>query len=717
MRVFDVEIPGLGTTVVETDKDLSSEEIESLAIQKLMPKVDEKTGELSQAGLNFTNSVKAASAYLTTSDPKALQDIVVKNISGARPGTDKEGNPYVVIEGKPFYLNKPGLSGADAAGFVGDLIKYLPVSKVANLFSSGLSRVLAATGGTAAISGISELFSKMLGSKQPIDYEKIGLDAVFGGVGQKVGDAIQAFREAGRPVVNEAGEYTKEFMQATAKAGINIADFGDTGLEVIKNAYRQLGAGFAREAKDVVSAARQAEGDIFNIPLTRGQATGDVRQIAREEAMRQGGRGGSAQEKLLAFEQKQREAIERAAKEKVGSQVAPRVGLFPAQQEAGGGMLSLLKNAAEKGKSAASAEYDKLNLADVRVASKALDTLESRAMKAIDEADIIASPELTPKTAMIFEQIKSVAPKTGGADLTEVSLKQIEKVRRQISIIAKDAAPGSADAKAAREALGAFDSWLDDAIQTGLAKGDPTQLETLKNARSLWKNYKESFGPPSGSAAKGPDADARRIVSKMVSGDLTPTESMNLLFGVSKLGDNQTAMRVAKRLKTIFGESSQEFESFRSAAFSRLFQDSTGAMKTPQRIVSDLDELIMGKGSAVAQEIFTPDQIKTLRNFRSSVSKTVTPPEAMNPSKTGYEIARLAGDTARMLGLSQAATGAVTGDINTTILGGVLAGGGRIRQAIEAGRATQRLNAPRPSIVTAPLGVAFGGLLSPDQNK
>jgi hypothetical protein len=586
MPIYDVNIPGLGEVAIESDRPLTNEEAEAMAFKKLMPTPTKDTGELSQAGLNFVNSLKATGAYLTTSDPKALQDIVVNSIKGAVPGRDKDGNPYVVIEGKPFYLNKPGLSGADAAGFVGDLIKYAPVGSLASMFKSGVSRVLAAGGGSGAVSSVSEFFSQVAGSKQPFDVEKVGLDVVFGGAGQKVGDVLQSFVKGSRPVFDATGNYSNEFMSALKDAKIDINQFGDAGRKTLEQAYSQIGKGFAREAENIVSQASKAEADVFNIPLTRGQASGNVSQIAREEAMRQGGRGDIAQQRMLDFQRKQKEAIDQAISEKVFPSISGK-GMFTGQQEAGGTMLEMIKNAAEKGRSAASAEYDKLNLQDVRLSTKVFGDLFSRARSAIDEADIIASPELTPKTATIFEQIQTIIPETGKAEITDVSLKQIEKVRRQVSNLAKDAAPGSTDAKAAREVIGAFDSWLDDAIQNGLAKGDPTQLETLKKARSLWSNYKSSFGAPTGSAAKGPSADARRIVSKMVAGDLTPTESMNLLFGVSKLGDNQTATRVAKRLKEIFKGDSVEFEKLRSLAWYKTHKETSSLQKDLSLILTN----------------------------------------------------------------------------------------------------------------------------------
>lgn len=315
---YDVDIPGLGKTVVSSPTELTKQEAYARGLNQLMPKVGPETKELSQAGLNLSNSLKAASAYLTTSDPKALQDIVVKNIEGAQPGVDQDGNPYVVIQGKPFYLNKPGLSGADAAGFVGDLIKFAPVAKFANMAKTGLTRVLTAVGGSGVISSASELGSQLLGSEQDFDYAKVGLDSAFGGAGQFIGDALSRFAASRRPVMDMAGRYAPEFEQALKSAGINIQDFGDAGRKAIMDAYKSLGTAFARQAQEVTTGARQAEAQAFGIPLTRGQAAGDVPELAREEAMRQGGRGAVAQRTMSQFDTQQNQAIKTAINERLG---------------------------------------------------------------------------------------------------------------------------------------------------------------------------------------------------------------------------------------------------------------------------------------------------------------------------------------------------------------------------------------------------------------
>lgn len=699
---------GVATTVTPP---VTSAESTGLGIERL-PVPTERTGELSQAGLDLANSFKAFSAYMTTTDPKALQDIVVKNIEGARPGTDSEGNPYVVIDNKPFYLNKPGMSGADAVGFIGDLVQFAPVAKLSNMFRSGLNRIMTAVGGTGVVSAAKETSAQMLGSEQPFDVAKVGLDAVFGGVGQKLGDSLTSYIQSRRNVFDANGNYTQEFLNTMKTAGINLNEFGDAGKQAIQTAYQTLGRGFARQAQEATGAARVAEADVFDIPLTRGQATGDVRQIAREEAFRQGGRGALAQRRMSAFDIAQQEKIKQGITEKLGAQFAPRVGLFTEQQQAGGGLYEMVRGKAQEMKKAATDLYKQIDETKVRVRVEALGDVETRVYNALQESDLIVSPTLTPKTSEIIDQLKSIAPQTEGAKITEVTLKQIEKKRREISNIAKDAQ--GTDAAAARSVIREFDNWLDDAVNTGLAQGDAADLDTLKRARSLFRNYASEFKPGSPRAA---DADAQRAIVKIVQQDLTPTETMNIVFGASKLGDNQAASRIASRLKNIFGEGSEEFERIRAAAFSRLFQDSQGNFKPASTIVREIDELTMGKGSAVGKELFTSAQLKQLRDFRSSIARTVVPAEAKNPSKTGYEMARLFEDVTQVGGVGSMVQGIFSGDAAAAATGAAtMAGGRQIRPIVQSVAATRPIGLPRPApSYMLPLSVGVGGLLSPEE--
>jgi hypothetical protein len=101
---------------------------------------------------------------------------------------------------------------------------------------------------------------------------------------------------------------------------------------------------------------------MFGIPLTRGQATGDVRQMATEEAMRMGGRGGQAQKTMLGFEQQQQQSIQSAIGQNLFPQFAPRLGQFrPEPQVAGSRMLTSLQEAQNRARQAATQAYEQVS--------------------------------------------------------------------------------------------------------------------------------------------------------------------------------------------------------------------------------------------------------------------------------------------------------------------------------------------------------------------
>jgi hypothetical protein len=113
------------------------------------------------------------------------------------------------------------MSGADAYGFVGDLIAFAPVGRIAGMFQSGLSRVLAAGGGSGLISAGKEFVAQLMGSEQPLIPLGLRLILCLVLLDSVLEMLLQAFMQARRPVVNEAGEYTPEFIQATINANID----------------------------------------------------------------------------------------------------------------------------------------------------------------------------------------------------------------------------------------------------------------------------------------------------------------------------------------------------------------------------------------------------------------------------------------------------------------------------------------------------------------
>ena len=664
-----------------------------------LPVPTAQTPEITSAMVGPMESFKMFLGTLSTTDPRALQDIVLKSVEGSQGGEDAQGNPYVVIGGKPFYTNKTGLSPVDAIGFGGDLLAFLPVGKFASMAKNVATRLGIASLASGAISTGKEIGAQLLGSEQQIDTTKIALDAAFGGGGQLVGDALTTFIRNRKPVLNASGNISTQFADELKKAGININDFGSKGQEVLISAYKNLGSSFAKEAEKVTGAARSAEAG--GIPLTTGQATGDVRQIAKEEAMRQGARGGIAQKIMQKFEEGQKAAVGQRATA-IGEEIAP-ASTVATQTEAGGMLFETLRAKQKELKGAVSKAYNETDLRTLAIPTETTSTLTSKISDVIKEGDFILNKELTPAASNAYSSLVNIIPKIDKANVSQINLKSLESTRRTLGQYYK-AAANDADRNAVTMLTKQFDDWLDDTITKGLASGDLDQLNKLKDARTLSRDYFSKFKID----PKSPDVDAQKVIDKIVSKDLTPVETMNYLFGAAKLGDNQTAVRTAKKFKEIFGEKSPEFDEFRRAAYLRLVQDTQGNIKPASKIVGEVDELILGRGSALANEIFTPEQVKSLRQFRSAISKTLTPAEATNPSKTGYEIARLGEDIFKGVGIISALGGDVGTGAAITAAGGVLK---PARGAMQAFQATRGVTAPAlRSMYGAPVGIASGNI-------
>jgi hypothetical protein len=666
------------------------------------PMPNKRTPEIVSAPLGFTESFMPFLGVMSTTDPKALQDIMVKNIPGSQPGIDQEGNPFLIVDNKPYYLNKPGLSGTDVVGFVGDLFKFLPAGKLAQLGLTTGGRAAIAGTATGVIGSSSQLASQALGSTQPFNVAQVGLESAFGAGGQVVGDVLSAYLRNRRPIMDATGNISGEFRAALNAAGINLADFGAKGQQSIAEAYQQLGGKFAREAKSVTAGANIAD---VNFPLTIGQSTGNIAQLAEEEAMRNAARGSFAQKILARFDEKQKiEVLKDLESKQKGFAVSQ---ITTAPEEVGGRLYELIRNKQQELKSGYKTAYEAVDPTALRFLNGAVDPLESRVRGALK--DRVLDPTLTPASKSAISEIQTIIPKTGRANVTDISLKTIETTRKKLNEFYK-AGANDTDRGNVSAIIKEFDNWLDDSISDGLIRGDIDQLGKLKEARKLYAEYSTQF--PKGNVSKLADADAAKVIRTIVEKDLQPSEVMNLLYGKAAIGEAQSSVRTIQRLKKMFGKDSDDFKTFQEAAFVRLTRDSQGNMLPASKIVKTIDELVMGKGSALTRDLFNAEQINTIRKLRADLNKLVVPIEAQNPSRSGYEGARAVISVLNKLGFTGAAGNLASGDIASAGAMGAASLASQVKPVIAARRATStaapKVSGALPSGSATALGGALG---------
>jgi hypothetical protein len=231
---------------------------------------------------------------------------------------------------------------------------------------------------------------------------------------------------------------------------------------------------------------------------------------------------------------------------------------------------------------------------------------------------IIPDPAITPIASRALDQLDRVTnlnlgrigQPVDGQDLAGVNLRGLEQARRIVSAGMKNTERGTPDHRALGGILTEFDNQIENVMQSALFAGDNTALDAIRNARSAFSTYQRTF------KAGGAGDDAGRAIQKIVERDATPEEVSNFLFGASRLGDTGLSVRLFDRVKSLFGEGSDELQSIKGAAFNRLVGGDTPAdPKTARTVAERIAESIDGRGSTLMNKMFSADERRGLMSY------------------------------------------------------------------------------------------------------
>lgn len=487
---------------------------------------------------------------------------------------------------------------------------------------SGAGRTLLQKGGRAlAQVALPTIGSE--GSRQAAEF--LGGDeraqAVAETVGGVLGGGVAATGARRRPVVQQ--------RQSTVPA-----PQGQTPVApVVEQAAARVGADFASRADEARAVASE-----FDVPITRGQQTGDFDQIAFEQAAARNARGQQAGETLRGAFQEQRQAVGRA-----GEGLAPQV-VTP--YEAAAGVRSGVRQAAAEAKAVRDAAYKAAETGDAAVMAGSAKELPGKLDAALEaqffSPDVMRS--LNPRTSAIYGEIKGFAGKAGD-DLAELPLPRVERVRQAINSASRSAQ--GAD----RDALGImrreFDTWLDDVVDQKLLLGDEKAIAQLKEARRLHRDYRKTYG-----GGQGKQSEADRMMQKLIADETTDTDAANLLFGRSQISGAGGPVEVVKRLKGVTGEQGPTWDALRSGSVSRLMKrfepNATGS--DYKAMANDFTEALDGSGAPMMRELFSREELGRMRRFRDLLVQLSPPEGAVNRSASGYEVVRAIRQTIGSLG-------------------------------------------------------------------
>lgn len=415
----------------------------------------------------------------------------------------------------------------------------------------------------------------------------------------------------------------------------------------------------APKISEAEHAARSAA-EKAGVKLTKGQATGDVAQQMQEESLRHGGRGPWAMRLM-----KQRDEANKTALDAHGIDIrdtmAPGRGADPI------GSADTLNWSArryvDRMKKEGGEKIDEALKAGVWVDANKLNGLQTHLADAMEGrgkgtgVPEFVIDELSPTAQIAVKRIQNFVDNMPKGT-AEVNLAGIEQLRRQLGALS-GANPN--DARVLGAVKKAYDTWMDDAVDTGVRRtgqGSPLALPgpgvrtteevlaDLKEGRSIYRKGMELENPKKGveGSSRVKDIAKEGAVPEATLRFFTPDNNGNL---------KPDAGPAIEQLQKHFPQGSPEMAQIKDMVLAQLTQGDAG------RIASRVNNFVTNNPS-VAKRLFSEQELSQLKDWGAANKRMVPDPKAINPSKSSYGIMNKIGEKAGNM---------------ATIAGGFLAGG------------------------------------------
>lgn len=541
---------------------------------------------------------------------------VAKTVPGAKMVKDKDG--YEVLElpsGDRFAMNKPGIQGHELAAAIGKLSAFLPAGKITSLAGRLLPRM--AVGGMTAAA--TDAAMQKVAGRDEIDPAQSLLTGVFGLGGEAIAPVIGAGMRKVMDVVRPRDLIAQG--QAIAQK---------IGLEVSDAIASKIGARADEIAAGADPKAVAAEA-VLGTQLTRGQKTGDMAQLAREErlAADPNSGGGAILRAAMEAQRKGLDSARQSVVDQIGGGAAPESAAAAAERVASGvrSQYATLKGEADSA-------YQALRQSTASISGDAIQQLPQRARAAVQDFDL--GSETMPATRRALE----VLDQEFGAAAGEVGIKKYSDVLTRLTNLAGSAA-NRADKAAAGRVKAAASQWLDEAVDSAVVNGDAAAIDVLKKARGLRAELGARF------ESRGAGDRAGKLVQTMVAGKASPDELAQTMFGASQISPAATA-NFATKIKAALGDDVGAWDAFRSAVVLKATAKNTGEPLSPIAMVSNIKRFL-NERPALADAVLSQADKQALGNLSNAAAAISPKGDFARSSGTAERFMRLASTTASNL--------------------------------------------------------------------
>ena len=594
-----------------------------------------------------------------------MADIIEKQLGDKFIRREKDANGYDVFvtrgsdgQEQRGYVNAPGLDAQDISRGIYGAMPYMIGGGVIGSAAKGLGflgRAALQSLGAGTTSAVGDLAQIPMGSKQGIEADKAVFTALLGGGGElatSIGSrAWQRFVTEPRLFNRKAGKLTARGEAAARSAGLDPA-------QIESEVARTFAQTYARTGKASEAAIHAQTGE-FGIPSTAGQRSKDPWQLTQEEAMRRNLYGERARDTMQAFDRRQAEAVDFAARTRMPSDFRSQAvrqtgtmspaGMTHVQQMAdnaadlGSGIRSGMRHARDMAEEGERKAWEAVT--DILPTPRAFDLLPDALAGRLGSLRV--TPEMPKAAAMAKVLDDYVAGKAFNEPVAKVlqqsPVKTIDEMRRQLLGMYKGASDPT-DQAAAKAIYDGFNDWIDEAAKQSLLAGDQMAAANLRMARDTTRTMQNLFSP----AVKGRNTPAAKLMRELETSD-SPERAVQILFGPASAQNPSTikagaveALRSMKAALKKYADpriAGDTIADLKIAYWARLVQSNKGKVHSPQVMLNNINAALSSQ-KTLLQELFSPSELGQIRRLANSLDRIVYKPP--NASGSGYTAAGLA---------------------------------------------------------------------------
>lgn len=628
-----------------------------------------------------------AFARAFTQDPRGYINIMKDWLPGAQIKIDAKGNPLIDWQGKTYYANKPGASDADFQKLATDMLMFAPAALWMARAPGAIRAMGRGAAGTAITDALQQYGASALGSQQDVSYGQsaaAGMTAALAEPMQRLLSpvALSLWNRAGRSLGFGPNWRIADRQGLPTQLGVELANsaFSGTGMTAADLTAAdwlrldQIYARMGREQRAAIAQLSQQGGaptvatptpapdQLLSqmrgalsqtptgqgaIPKTLGQYTRNQQQLETEELARTNrAPDPRVAQEFQRFDTQQNNAITQQVDQLRSMAAGGSVG-GDSSEAAGAAVQSAMKSAQQFDRAYGSALYENLPLA--RVNADPLLRLPNQITHLLRDQGFLVTQagfrELHPGAAHAVDYLSDQFSRIANLPPSKRTLRlaHIDEMRKVVGRYERAAPSGSADQTALTAIRNKFDREVERTWDAALIDGDPEALSQLREARAVWREYKEMWEPDT-----GVDAAVARNIDKMTSQQLDNNQVINMVFGASETGFKGGSLQLLRQMRRLLGDGSDGWNALREAAANRLLLGPAGssmrtAMRAPGEItlanatkglLNSLDSALDVNSSALMRELFSADELAQFRRFRYEL-RQIQPGKTFGLTKTG----------------------------------------------------------------------------------